>query len=137
MPVWPERRPTTGLQLHASHVWVVPWVRVARSLSQRRCVQRLLRGCLAGTLGGVLESLLTVPPLPSAPGSRVLSAAERGVEDKVLPGQGHEPSPVSLCQASGEGLCGQPPWHLRADTRATARSFSLRAPASAVIPTHR
>ncbi|XP_024907023.1 coiled-coil domain-containing protein 187 [Pteropus alecto] len=40
------------------------------------------------------------PPAPVSPGSRVLSAAERGVEDKVLPGHGREPSPVSLCQAS-------------------------------------
>ncbi|XP_070452413.1 coiled-coil domain-containing protein 187 isoform X2 [Equus przewalskii] len=47
-----------------------------------------------------VRKLTNAPPAPAYPGLGVLSAAERRVEDKAIPGQDREPSAVSQSQAS-------------------------------------
>uniref|UniRef100_F7AUH7 Coiled-coil domain containing 187 n=1 Tax=Equus caballus TaxID=9796 RepID=F7AUH7_HORSE len=55
-----------------------------------------------------VRKLTNAPPAPAYPGLGVLSAAERRVEDKAIPGQDREPSAVSQSQASGVRMERQP-----------------------------
>lgn len=60
--------------------------------------------------GSSSRTLSSRRPFHSSPGFVALNAAQCGVQDKAIPGQGCEPSGVPQHPASGEGPHGWPSW---------------------------